>query len=203
MDPNHWDNRYTSPGYVYGKSPASFFSSFLGTVKPGKILLPCEGEGRNAVYAASLGWEVYAFDQSEQGRQKALALARERQVTIHFDLSDVLDFNPGNLRFDLIAFIWAHFTPEVRKAAHTIYPGYLRQGGFFLIEGFSKKQLSFTSGGPRNAEMLLDVIDIREELCGLTTLQLEESLVTLEEGDFHRGEAAVIRYLGRKSDTMT
>jgi len=29
---------------------------------PGKVLFPAEGEGRNAVHAAMLGWEVHAFD---------------------------------------------------------------------------------------------------------------------------------------------
>ncbi len=203
MDPNHWDNRYASPDYVYGKSPGSFLSSFLGTIKPGRILLPCEGEGRNAVFAASLGWEVHAFDQSKTGMQKALALAKERQVTIHYKLSDVLEYNPGNLRFDLIAFIWAHFPAAVRKAVHTIYPAFLHAGGILLIEGFSIKQLSFTSGGPKNPEMLLDMNDIRIELDSLTTLLLDESRIILEEGDFHRGEAAVVRYLGRKSGNLT
>jgi hypothetical protein len=35
------------------------------------MLLPAEGEGRNAVFSASLGWDVYAFDFSSNAREKA------------------------------------------------------------------------------------------------------------------------------------
>lgn len=36
-----------------------------------------EGEGRNGVYAAKLGWEIDAVDWSEKGKEKAERLAAE------------------------------------------------------------------------------------------------------------------------------
>lgn len=49
-----WDARYAQETYVYGKEPNNYFKRTLNSLKPGKILLAAEGEGRNAVYAASL-----------------------------------------------------------------------------------------------------------------------------------------------------
>ena len=41
-----------------------------------------EGEGRNAVYAAKLGWQVDAVDFSSSAKDKALKLAKENKVKI-------------------------------------------------------------------------------------------------------------------------
>ena len=53
-----WDQRYSDSEYVYGKKPNQFFKEFVDENQPGKILLPAEGEGRNAVYAAKMNYEV-------------------------------------------------------------------------------------------------------------------------------------------------
>jgi len=60
--------------------PNHFFKEELDNVKPGNILLPAEGEGRNAVYAAKLGWNVLAFDDSASGKKKAKKLAEENNI---------------------------------------------------------------------------------------------------------------------------
>jgi len=57
-----WDQRYSSETYAYGKNANAFFAAQLEHMNPGRLLLPDEGEGRNAVYAAGLGWAVEAFD---------------------------------------------------------------------------------------------------------------------------------------------
>ena len=72
---NFWDERYKAKTYVYGKEPNQYFAEKLRELEPGKILLPAEGEGRNAVFAARQGWEVSAFDSSSEGRKKAFLLA--------------------------------------------------------------------------------------------------------------------------------
>ena len=61
-----WNERYAEPEFAYGVLPNDFFKNQLDKLKPGSILLVCEGEGRNAVYAAKNGWKVEAFDSSEQ-----------------------------------------------------------------------------------------------------------------------------------------
>ena len=48
----------------------------------GKILLPAEGEGRNAVFAAQNNWLVEAFDSSKEAKKKAFSL---------LEISSILD----------------------------------------------------------------------------------------------------------------
>ena len=74
-----WNENYGNKEYIYGTKPNVFFKEQLDKLKPGKILLPAEGEGRNAVYAASKGWSVTAFDISEIVHKKALQLAKEKK----------------------------------------------------------------------------------------------------------------------------
>ena len=48
-----WDKRYSTAVYAYGEEPNAFFKEKLDSQNlEGSILLPAEGEGRNAVYAA-------------------------------------------------------------------------------------------------------------------------------------------------------
>ncbi len=87
MSLDFWNERYAEDKYAYGIEPNDFVKQELQKLKPGKILFPAEGEGRNAVYAAQLGFDVYAFDPSEEGRRKALKLARENNVNINYQLA--------------------------------------------------------------------------------------------------------------------
>ncbi len=57
-----WNERFSNQEYVYGEEPNVFFAAQLTKLEKGIIILPCEGEGRNAAYAASKGWVVKAFD---------------------------------------------------------------------------------------------------------------------------------------------
>ena len=71
MMQDFWNKRYKQKEYAYGEQPNRFFKEQIQNLSPGKALFPAEGEGRNAVYAAQLGWEVEAFDISEEGKNKA------------------------------------------------------------------------------------------------------------------------------------
>ena len=77
-----WDARYGEQEFAYGEKPNEYIKKQLENLSPKHILFPAEGEGRNAVYAATLGWEVSAFDLSHEGYRKAISLCMKHQVTI-------------------------------------------------------------------------------------------------------------------------
>jgi len=62
MQPN-WNDRYADGAFAYGKEPNVFFADQLKQFESGTILMPADGEGRNGVYAATLGWQVTAASQ--------------------------------------------------------------------------------------------------------------------------------------------
>jgi hypothetical protein len=89
MSKKDWNNQYITPEYIYGTEPNECLRTFLADKNHGRILFPAEGEGRNLVYAASLGWHVDAFDQSEAGRDKAMQLSKLKGVEINYSISSL------------------------------------------------------------------------------------------------------------------
>lgn len=198
-----WNERYSKTEYAYGKNPNNFLKEQITSLKPGKILFPAEGEGRNAVFAASLGWEVYAFDFSEEAKQKARTLAREKNQTLKYDVLDIaqMDFMPES--FDCIALIYCHLPKHLKATIYGKFSSYLKPGGRIIFEAFSKEHPSFqlknpNVGGPKDPEMLFSIEDIKAYFHLLKTIELENETIELNEGDGHTGEGNVVRYIGEK-----
>lgn len=194
---NFWNERYGQKMYSYGKAPNAFFAQKLMHLPKGKILFPAEGEGRNAVYAAIKGWNVKAFDYSEEGRKKALELAKSYDVSIDYDLIDASDFQVTE-QYDVIALIFAHFAGEERRQLFLKLEQSLAPEGYLIMEVFSKSQIGRESGGPKDPEFLYSKAEIQSLLPDLDFLILEETRIELDEGIYHQGDAAVIRVLAQK-----
>jgi len=193
-----WNERYALKEYVYGTEPNRFFEAQIHKLPPGKILFPAEGEGRNAVYAAKKGWGVYAFDDSTEARKKAENLATLSGVSIHYKTTDFEHIHYPKNNFDCIVLIFAHFHPLKRKEYHQKLISLLKPGGTILLEGFSKKQIDYNSGGPRNIEMLFSREEIEDDFSLLSEVKPEEFLIKLDEGTYHQGFASVIRMVGKR-----
>jgi SAM-dependent methyltransferase len=191
-----WDKRYAENSFAYGVKPNVFFKQELDKLTVGSILLAAEGEGRNAVYALQQGWVVKAFDYSPSAKLKAEKLAQNQGLQIDFEVSDVLEFD-SDKKFDVIGFSYAHFPEEIRKQANQQLLTFLRPNGTVIFEAFSKNQLGKPSGGPKNAAMLFSIDEIKEEFEGLRFKTLEETSIQLDEGEFHQGEASVVRFVGK------
>lgn len=195
---NPWDERYARPEYIYGVEPNAFFKQELDKLSAGKIFLPAEGEGRNAVYAAKAGWQVYAMDFSEMGQRKALKLAKELNVEIHYEVSNLekSDFQADT--YDAIAIIYAHFSSKIRVNVYQKLAESLKPGGTLILETFNKKQLGNSSGGPQDIDMLNSIDDLKQDFKKLEIIEINECQTDLSEGNYHKGKADVIRLLARK-----
>ncbi len=198
MSKDQWNSRYDAEEYIYGTQPNKFLKHVLEGRKPGSILLPAEGEGRNSVYAATLGWQVEAFDQSEVGREKSLRLAASEDVTINYTLSSLEEWQADGKHYDCIALIFVHLTPDVRAQIHQKMMAALNPGGILILEAFTRNQMPRTSGGPKNLQLLFEAEEIRSDFAGMEFIEFSETQVILDEGPLHQGLADVIRFLGRK-----
>lgn len=195
---NLWDQRYASESYIYGTEPNEWFVEKLRILKAGKLLLPAEGEGRNAVWAAQQGWDVTAFDQSFEGKSKALKLASLKEVQIEYLLKDLRCFRAEENSFDAIGLIYVHMPPEYRTKVHTALVKMLKPGGCLILEAFSKAQLPNNSGGPKDIDMLYSSKELRGDFNDLKILEFLDVRLHLEEGQLHKGIADVLRMFARK-----
>lgn len=199
-----WDERFSQEAYVYGEEPNVWYAEQIKNMPVGKkALFPAEGEGRNGVYAAQLGWEVTAVDISEAGKEKALQLAQKKSVYIDYQLGSVVDHDFGKDQFDLIVLIFAHFPPAFRAKVHQQFVHALRPGGMLLMEAFHKENLPYklenpSIGGPGEESLLYDEALLLEEFKDLSIEYLEKKEVQLKEGEFHKGMGMVIRLIAKK-----
>jgi 2-polyprenyl-3-methyl-5-hydroxy-6-metoxy-1,4-benzoquinol methylase len=193
-----WDERFSAEHYVYGKEPNQFFRDQIEQLTPGKALFVGEGEGRNAVYAASTGWEVDAVDISKEAKKKADRLAAEAGVNINFIVSDISEFKPPVNHYDLIVLIFFHVMPDLREETHAKLAGALKPGGRVVLESYEKDQLKYTSGGPKIEDLLYSLEDIYTDFNELDILVFSKQIIHLDESPLHKGDASVIRYVGQK-----
>lgn len=193
-----WDERYSEPGYAYGTEPNRFLVSVADRIPRGAVLCLAEGEGRNAVYLAGLGFDVTAVDSSAIGLKKTRFLARERGVNVATVNADLTDFpiEPG--AWQGIVSIFCHLPPVVRAALHERCIRGLAPHGAFVLEGFTPRQLELRTGGPRSPELLMELDVIRQELPGLRFEIAREIKREVIEGRCHDGTAAVVQLLAVK-----
>ena len=195
---NFWDERYGGEEYVYGTEPNLWYAGQLKNLKPGTALFIAEGEGRNAVHAARLGWRVSAFDYSQSGRNKALALARSAGVNIDYAVADAAGYIIPSNSFDLMVMVYTHFPRAVREQLFPKMIAGLKPGGRIIAEVFSTKQLGRDSGGPKSADLMYTPEQLRDYFGALHIELLEEAVIHLSEGPHHEGEADVIRMVAVK-----
>lgn len=198
-----WDERYRIEDYAYGTTPNEYLRENLSKLACGNILFPAEGEGRNAVFAATQGWNVSAFDISVEGQRKAYQLANKNNVTIDYHVGNITDLPFTMNQFDAVALIYAHFPPNERAQIHARLQTLLRNGGILLFEGFSKNHLEYRKinenvGGPKDIDFLFSIEELQYDFSDFEFISLEEKVIQLNEGLFHNGIGSVIRCMAYK-----
>jgi len=198
-----WNDVFSNSEYVYGEAPNEYFKEHIENSTSGKILFAAEGEGRNAVHAAKLGWQVSAFDISEKGKDKALHLAKVNKVVIDYKVGDLPDLNYPEASFDIIVLIYAHFSPELKSRYHKKLNTLLKKGGIIIFEAFSKKHIEYQEanpkvGGPQHIDFLFSIKEIKSDFSNYEIIELAEEEIILREGMKHNGKSSVIRFIGRK-----
>ena len=191
-----WNQRYDTEAYVYGTEPNEFLKQQVGKLPTGKILCLADGEGRNSVYLATLGYDVTAVDSSAVGLAKAEKLAAEKGVTITTQVADLADYDLGQGQWQGIVSIFCHLPPPLRKQVHGNINAALADGGVFLLEAYTPEQLQHGTGGPPNAAMMMTTAELPTELAGLHIDSCNELEREVVEGEGHSGTGAVVQLIG-------
>jgi hypothetical protein len=178
-----WETRYSDPDYIFGKAP----NHFLARCKPllpatGCVLAVADGEGRNSVWLAEQGLAVHAIDFSPTAQDKARALARERGVTIDFELADVHSWAYPEAAYDVVCEIFTQFSAPAERA--------LKWAGM---------RTALTPGGPKQSDRLYTRPMLESAFAGFQDMAFTEEELELDEGTRHGGMSAVIGLTCRKS----
>ena len=193
-----WNQRYSGDEFAYGTEPNSFLAENAHLLA-GPVLSLAEGEGRNAVFLASLGFDVLGVDGSEVGLAKAHKLAESKGVTIRTEVADLATYEPTANFYGSVVSISAHLPSDVRRRLYPLVEQSLKRGGIILLEAYSKSQLSRNTGGPKDVDMLMTAEDIQKEFPNCQAILCHEIEREVMEGEFHTGLASVVQFIGKKN----
>ena len=198
---NHWDEKFDEEEYIYGKEPNEWIKSVFNKEGHGKVAMLAEGEGRNAVYMAKLGYDVISYDYSRVGLDKTRKLAHSAGVAVTTHLVDITETDAlPQGEYDISINIFGHVTSEGQQEMIRNMVGTVKPGGDIVFELYSKRQIEFQTGGPKDIHMLYDVGDLRRELekYNVEIVTLKEKILLRNEGRMHKGKSAVIQGRIRK-----
>jgi len=193
-----WNQKFDGDEYMYTKEPNSFLKENIDKLNGTKeILFLGEGEGRNAIYAAKLGHNVTALDASDVGIAKTQRLAQENAVNVSTICED-LELHTIEGSYDFVMSSYMHVAEPLRTKAFQNAMDVLEDGGIFVGEFFSQKQMKRDSGGPKNLDFLYSLDSLQEIFKKYNIELLEEFEIELDEGKHHSGVADVIRVVVSK-----
>jgi len=197
---NMWDERYAGEEFLFGTRPNAFLLSQQAMLKPGaRCLAVADGEGRNGVWLAEQGLHVLSVDSSAVAQNKARALAQQRGVNVDFELADLLQWDWGVNRFDVVVAIFIQFAPpEQREQMFANIKRCLKPGGLLLLQGYTPRQLEYKTGGPPVAENLYTEPMLRSAFSDMEIVHLREHDDIIREGAGHSGMSALIDLVAKK-----
>ena len=196
-----WESRYAGADYAFGKEPNYFLASCKRLLpKSGRVLVVADGEGRNGVWLAEQGLDVLSIDFSPAALRKARALAAEHHVTVTFQQADVHTWDYPDDSFDVVVEIFTQFSsPPERAMKWAGMRRTLKPGGLLIIQGYTPKQLTFGTGGPKQVENLYTRAMLERAFCDLRNMKILEEEREIYEGTSHGGMSAVINLTAMKS----
>ena len=177
MDAAAWDERYSQSELVWGAPPNAVVVEQVTALPRGRALDLACGEGRNAHWLATRGWEVTGLDYSAVALDKARRVAAEapRSVRERLDyrVADVTESDLGG-EYDLVLMIYLHLAPEERMQVVNRAISALKPDGILMILGHDAVNLSQGVGGPQDIEILYTPDDLVTTIDGRLNVDVAE-----------------------------
>lgn len=173
MDAEQWDARYAE-AQQWSDEPNSLAAELLRDLSPGLALDVAAGEGRMALWLASLGWQVTALDFSAAGLARGRERAEQRGLEVQWRVADATATDLRQEHFDLVLVLYLHLPHAplidvLQRCARAVAPG-----GRLLVLGHDRDNLLRGTGGPQDAALLHDVDTLRSTMAGLVVERAEQ-----------------------------
>jgi SAM-dependent methyltransferase len=187
VDAEAWDERYAASDLVWSREPNQYVAGECADLEPGRAVDLAAGEGRNAIWLASRGWQVTAVDFSGVALDKGRLLDPEGRVT--WERADATSWtSPEPLDLAVLAYLQLPATQ--RRQANRAAFGALVPGGTFLLVAHDTSNLAEGTGGPQDERVLMTAEDVLADLDGFAYEVVRAGRVTrtVSAADGHGGE---------------
>lgn len=166
-----WDQRYSRPTFIFGKSPVKFLSENYQFIPfEASVLDMGMGEGRNAVFLAQKGYKVTGIDISSVAVKKAYLLAQEFGVKIKGVVASLEDYKIPPASFDAIICFYYVDRTLIEKMK-----SWLKPGGIIIYEAYTTRQKGHKKSSSED-EIYLKEQELLKLFAGMRVLKYEEPL---------------------------
>jgi SAM-dependent methyltransferase len=171
-----WDARYAAVENLWAAKPNRFLVAEVGELEPGRALDLACGEGQNAIWLATLGWQVTGVDYSEVAIAKARGRAEREGIDADFVCADLVSYEPEAAAFDLVVVLYLHIPSRERRLVLGRAAAAVASGGTFLLVGHDTLNMTEGVGGPSDPDIHFTPDEIAAELPGLEIVKAERVL---------------------------
>ena len=173
MRAQEWGDRY-AVAQQWSDEPNELAAALLADLPAGRAIDVAAGEGRMALWLASLGWTVTALDFSAVGLQRGQQRAQERGLEVEWQVADATELDPPEGAYDLVLVLYLHLSRQVMpdvlaRCARAVAPG-----GLLCVLGHDRNNLVRGVGGPPDPDVLYDVDLLRSAAGGLEVQRVEQ-----------------------------
>ena len=197
----HWNELYAQTQDLYGTAANLFIQEIAGEILiEGKTLAIAEGEGRNILYLAEQArqynypFSAEVWDYSDVALKHLSSKAEATGIKLELRHVDLTAAKWPSERYQNVICVFGHFDTQTQKQILAGIRESLLNGGWFIGELYSKEQINYQTGGPKNIEYLYDprsILDVfgQDHLHHFYVGEQER-----HEGKLHCGKCHVIQF---------
>jgi hypothetical protein len=197
----HWNELYAQTQDLYGTAANLFIQEIAEKIRiEGKTLAIAEGEGRNILYLAEQArqhnypFSAEVWDYSDVALKHLSSKAEATGINLELRHVDLTAAKWPSERYQNVICVFGHFDTETQTKVLEGIRESLLNGGWFIGELYSKEQINYKTGGPKNIEYLYYPWDILQVFKQDHIHHFYVGEQERQEGELHCGKCHVIQF---------
>ena len=197
----HWNELYAQTQDLYGTAANLFIQEVTEKIRiEGKTLAIAEGEGRNILYLAEQArqdnypFSAEVWDYSDVALKHLSSKAEATGINLELRHVDLTAAKWPSERYQNVICVFGHFDTETQTKVLEGIRESLLNGGWFIGELYSKEQINYKTGGPKNIEYLYYPWDILQVFKQDHIHHFYVGEQERQEGELHCGKCHVIQF---------
>jgi SAM-dependent methyltransferase len=164
-----WNAKWETVELTYPVSGHPRLADWLSGRSPGRAVELACGEGKQAIWLATQGWQVTAVDFSAVAVRRARRLAEHHHADVEWVVADVR-VHPLPGQVDLAVVCYLHLPAAELPGVIGRAAGALGPGGLLFVLGWDEVNADNGTGGPRPKEALYSPGKLQEAAGDLEVL---------------------------------